>query len=343
MKPIEKCRRCFIGILFLIILAEPVLAEVQLRGCGTVVYEDMVNSWGQDINDYFDFTIHYKTVQLKTGLQYLENGDIEFLITESTEFSSIDIEKRIAKIPFALNAIVVAYNLPNLKYLKITPVMLSQIGRGLIKNWNHWKFHYRNPKNKLPKLDLTFIYNSDEDPATYFYTDYLSRFCSQWERQYGRTMVFTSEYGVGISGFEKVIELLKKIPGSIGYLPYNMAVQNNLQIAAIMNRNGRFVLPITSSIRASAEPYFQNSKNASVLLTDSNEEGSYPLSSIIYFVWPKEVLLGANVEKANRAAVEVMRWILNNGLAAVQRNHFTLPTEQSILKIETSLPQLVEQ
>ena len=77
-------------------------------------------------------------------------------------------------IPVYISPIAVAFNLPDIKELKLDAATVAKIFRGEIAKWNDPAIAALNPDAKLPDLEVTPVSRSDDSGTTTNFTEYLA-------------------------------------------------------------------------------------------------------------------------------------------------------------------------
>src|SRR5205807_151419 len=155
--------------------------------------------------------------------------------------------------PTTLGAVVLAYNLPDVKDpLKLTPDVIAGVYLGDIKTWDDKKIADANPGVKLPGDPISVAYRSDGSGTTAVYTSYLAAISPTWKDKVGAGKSVSFPVGSGAKGNEGVAGLVKTTPGTIGYVELAYAKQTHLQTAQVQNAAGVFVEPSTASVSAAA-------------------------------------------------------------------------------------------
>ena len=227
--------------------------------------------------------------------------------------------------PEIVGAVVVAYNLPYVKSLNLSRDVLVGIFIGSIEYWDYPEIKELNPNVSLPHEKIVVIHRSDASGTTAIFTTYLSRINTTWAQKVGsgKTVnwpVDSLGRGIGAKGNPGVVAALKQTQYSICYTELSFAIEENLSVAALQNRNGRYVLPSDTTIKAAvaaveakipspAEGYKENLTQ----LLDAYGNDTYPIVAFTHLlVW--ENINGKHYSSAKAEAIkEFLRWILTEG------------------------------
>lgn len=287
---------------------------VTLTGAGATFPFPLYSRW---IADYARVEprvrINYLSVGSGAGIRQITSRIVNF---GATDAPMTDEELRRAPapllhIPMALGAVAVAYNLPGVGAgLNLSPEVLADLFLGKIKKWNDRRLVELNPRLTLPDRDVTVVYRTDGSGTTYIFTDYLSRVNGEWRARVGRGKAVKWPAGVGGKGNEGLTGQMRLTPGAIGYLELIYAEQNNLSVARIRNRAGRFVEPELANVTAAAAGAAADlPRDLRISIVDAPGEDAYPLSAFTYILAYREQA----DEARGMALARFLNWALHDG------------------------------
>ncbi len=287
-------------------------AEIELTGAGATFPYPLYSKM---------FDVYHQTTGIKVNYQAIgSGGGIQQLIAKTVDFAGSDApmtpqeeEKagtEVIHIPTCLGAVVITYNLKGNPRLNLAPDVIADIYMGIIKFWNDPRIQKLNPNVKLPKLPITPVYRSDASGTTYVFSDYLSKADIKWREKMGTGKTFNWPTGVGAKGNPGVAATVQQIEGSIGYVELAYAKQNNLPIAAIRNKSGKYVLPEISSVSNAANVKIPSHTKVSITNTE-NPEG-YPISSFTWIIVYKDLSYLKDYKKAEEL-VKLLWWMTHEG------------------------------
>src|SRR5205807_380302 len=136
--------------------------------------------------------------------------------------------------------------------LKLDGDTLAKIFLGDIKSWDDPAIAKLNPDAKLPKQAIVVVHRSDGSGTTFIWTDYLSKVSADWKSKVGANTSVEWPVGIGAKGNEGVANNVAQTGGSIGYVEYAYAKQNNLTSVNMINRDGKSIPPSAASFQAAA-------------------------------------------------------------------------------------------
>ena len=94
--------------------------------------------------------------------------------------------------------------------------------------------------------------------------------------------------GQGGKGNEGVAALVKQVPNSIGYVEYAYAKQNNIPVALIQNKNGKFPQPEDKAFQAAAASADWNAAPGfGISLTNQPGDEAWPITAPTFILIPK--------------------------------------------------------
>ncbi|HEX4816347.1 MAG TPA: phosphate ABC transporter substrate-binding protein PstS [Nonomuraea sp.] len=140
-------------------------------------------------------------------------------------------------LPMVVGPIALAYNLPSVSDLKLSPATLAGIFSGRITRWNAPEIAAENRGTHLPHAGIRAFHHSDASGTTHNFTAYL-RAAGRWPHPPSRTW---SGAGQGVTGSDGVAEAVQDTANSIGYVQYGFASNARLSTARIRNAAGHFV------------------------------------------------------------------------------------------------------
>jgi len=156
-------------------------------------------------------------------------------------------------VPTVTAPITVAYNLPSVKKLKLTPATIAKIFQGDVTSWNDAAIATDNPGVKLPSTKITIARRSDSSGTTQNFTGYLTKAAgSVWKLGTGSTVTWP-ESSQGGNGNPGVSSIISSTEGAVGYVDYSDAVATGLSFASVQNAAGKFIVPSTKAATAALE------------------------------------------------------------------------------------------
>jgi phosphate transport system substrate-binding protein len=210
-------------------------------------------------------------------------------------------------IPMTAGSIVVAYNLPDVKELKLPRKVYPAVFLGKIKKWNDPEIAKANPGVKLPDQPINVVVRADSSGTSFVFSKHLSAISPDFDKAVGVNKMPNWPVGTKSKGNEGVTASLMTTPGSIGYIEYGYAKSQNVPFAQLENKAGKYIAADTASGQAalaSAE------LPANLIVWNSDPEGdtAYP---IVTYTWQ---IFYKNYDAKKAAAIqELIKYELNDG------------------------------
>ncbi|MUH51895.1 MAG: phosphate ABC transporter substrate-binding protein PstS [Actinobacteria bacterium] len=160
-------------------------------------------------------------------------------------------------VPTVIAPITLSYNLPSVKSLQLSPATIAGIYQLTITNWNDAAIAADNPGVTLPDKAIVAARRADGSGTTENFTKFLKAAVGPdaggtWALGSGSTVEWPAgtQAGDGNSG---VAQIVSSTEGAIGYVDLSDAKANQLAVAAVKNKAGKFVLPTLEGASAAAE------------------------------------------------------------------------------------------
>lgn len=300
----------------------PFDSTVSLTGAGATFPASLYLNWFVSLNkEAPKLQINYQSVGSGAGVEQFTKGTVDFGASDVAmkDDEIAKITKGTLMLPMTAGAVVFAYNLPGVEGLKLSRESYVDIALGKITKWNDPKIVADNPDLTLPDKPITFVHRSDGSGTTAFFTKHLAAISPEWKSAVGEGK--TVEWGksggsfLGGKGNEGVTATIMQNEGSIGYVEYGYAKNNNIHMAALQNASGAFVVPSDESASATLANV-ELPENLRAFITDPQGETSYP---IVTYTW---ILAYKTYDDPNKAiAMEAM---IQYGLTEGQKQAPTL-------------------
>ncbi|MBW4670716.1 MAG: phosphate ABC transporter substrate-binding protein PstS [Cyanomargarita calcarea GSE-NOS-MK-12-04C] len=282
------------------------LGNVTLTGAGASFPAPLYQNWfsGGLRQKYPGLQVNYQSVGSGAGVEQFTKGTVDFgasdVAMNDEEIQKVPADKGVLLLPMTAGSIVMAYNLPDVPELKLPRAVYADILLGKIKSWDDAAIAKANPGAKLPKQPITVIYRSDGSGTTGVFTKHLSTISPEWKTKVGDGKSVKWPVGVGAKGNEGVTAQVGQTQGSIGYLEYGYAKQNNLKFAALENKAGNFIVSSDQSAAKTLEAVTLP-ENLRAFISDPEGADSYPIVSYSWILAYKKY-----PDAAKAKAVEAM-------------------------------------
>jgi phosphate transport system substrate-binding protein len=247
-------------------------ANVNLNGAGATFPAPIYQRWFQDYAKSSGGRVNYQSVGSGAGVRQFVAGTVDFGASDEpiTSKESSRVKRGVVQFPAVGGTIAVAYNKKGCD-LKLTQKQLVDIYQGQIKDWNQLK---------CGNGPIRVVYRSDGSGTTYAFTNSLNAFDASW-KSVGKAINWP--VGIGGKGNEGVAGIIRNTPGSIGYVNTGFVKANKLQVAALQNRAGKFVLP-TAATGAAALNNIKLDSNLAGENPNPSGANAYPISTLTWIL-----------------------------------------------------------
>ena len=234
------------------ILATASLAGAQqISGAGASFPAPLYQRWAGDFAKANPgIQVNYQSVGSGAGVKQFIQGTVDFGASDAamTDDEIAKVSQGVVMIPATAGSIVVAYNLPGIKDLKLSREALIGIFMGKITKWNDPVIAKDNAGATLPDLPVSVAKRSDGSGTTFVFSKHLAAVSPEFKAEIGVDKSTDAwPVGVGGKGNEGVTALIKQSPGTVGYIEYGYAEHNSLPMATLQNKSGSFVKPTPES------------------------------------------------------------------------------------------------
>lgn len=190
-------------------------------------------------------------------------------------------------IPVYVSPIAVAFNLPDVKELKLNAAMVAKIFRGQIAKWNDPAIAALNPDAKLPDLKVTPVNRSDDSGTTSNFTDYLAAAAPDVWSDKAAGVWPASLKGENAKGTSGVVKTVTDTPGAVTYAD-DSAVSGKLGTAQIKVGSSFTTISADAAAKAvdAGKPVAGRSANDLSIKLDRTTtiEGAYPIVLVSFHV-----------------------------------------------------------
>ncbi len=318
-------------LLGVVISFNPGLAQtkqININGAGATFPQPLYSRWASEYMGISGDVITYQGVGSGAGIAQIKAGAVDFGASdEPLEYDQLQ-EHGLVQFPLVMGAVVPVFNLEGIGKgkLRITPDLLADIFLGKIKMWNDRRIMAVNQDLRLPEIEITVAHRADGSGTTWILTKYLSKVSNEWQSKIGNDKSVSWVTGVGARGNQRMAELVKKTPGSIGYVEYAYAFREKLSCAQLQNQSGRFVTPNMDSFKAAAiNAVWEENLGFATDLTDQPGEKSWPIMGASY------ILIAKNQADPNKASamLKFFDWSFRRGRDTAVELHY-VPIPQAV-------------
>jgi phosphate transport system substrate-binding protein len=309
--------------------------SVSLTGAGATFPAPLYQRWFSEYNKANpNVQVSYQSVGSGAGVEQFVQGTVDFGASDVAmkDEEIAKVQKGVVLLPVTAGSIVFAYNLPEVKELKLSRQVYVDILLGKVKKWNDPAIAKINLDAQLPDREITVIYRSDGSGTTGVFTKHLTAISPEWKEKVGEGKTVEWPTGIGAKGNEGVTAQILQTEGSIGYIEYGYAKQQNISMASLENKAGQFVAPSPESASKSLAAVTLP-ENLREFIADPEGEESYP---IVSYTW---ILAYKNYEDPEKmkAFKDVINWAISDGQKFSEELGYVPLPETVVDKVETAL------
>jgi phosphate transport system substrate-binding protein len=283
---------------------------VRLQGAGASFPAPLYLKWFKAFSASKGVQVDYQSVGSGSGVKSFIDKTVDFGASDAAmtpeEIARVDVGAQL--IPMTAGAIVLAYNLPGVKALRLSRKVYAGIFLGEVTKWNDPAIAATNPGEKLPDLPINVVVRADSSGTSYVFSRHLSAISEAFAKSPGTNKMPSWPVGTRSKGNEGVTAALKTTPGAIGYVEYGYARSQGLRMATLENKGGAFVDANTASGQA-ALASAKLPDDLIVWASDPDDKTAYP---IVTYTW---LLLYKRYpdKRKHDALVELVDYALTDG------------------------------
>jgi phosphate transport system substrate-binding protein len=306
-----------------------------ITGAGATFPYPIYSKWAESYYVKTNVKLNYQSIGSGGGIKQITNKTVDFGASDKP-LKPEELEKAgLMQFPAVVGGVVPVVNIPGVAdgALHLSGAVLADIFLKKITKWNDAPIKALNPNLALPDSAITVVHRSDGSGTTFVFANYLSKVSKEWGDKVGADTSIAWPVGVGGKGNEGVASYAQRIKGSIGYVEYAFAKQNNLPTVTMQNREGEFVKPNIESFQSAAKyADWDNAPGFYEILTNEPGKATWPITGATFILMHK-------AQEKPENAVEVLKffdWSYNNG-GLMARALDYVPMPDSVVKsIEAS-------
>jgi phosphate transport system substrate-binding protein len=303
----------------------PVFAAASLNGAGATFPEPIYAVWMYKYNQLTGVRVDYQGIGSSGGIRQIKARTVDFGGSDAPMKGPELREAGLIQFPMVIGGVVPIYNVQGIEagQLKLTPEVLAGVFSGEINYWDDEAITSLNPGFALPNEPITVVHRAEGSGTTWMFTNYLDKVSSSWHEKIGTGKIVSWPVGVGAKGNPGVANYVQRVNGSIGYVEYAYAVQNNLPHVSLKNRAGMYVQPGPASFQAAAGGAdWANADGYYLVLTDQPGDDSWPIVGATF------ILIYADQDDAGKAEemLKFFDWCYEHGgEMAIEKDYVPIP------------------
>ncbi|TPW33922.1 phosphate ABC transporter substrate-binding protein PstS [Oecophyllibacter saccharovorans] len=307
------------------------LRGVTITGAGSSFAAPVYQGWSLPVQRDLGIGVNYQAIGSSAGQDQVIAGTVDFGASDKPMATAQLQATHLYQFPTVMSGVVVIVNLPRTGSapagsgtpatpppLRLDGPVLADIYGGVITRWNDPRIRRLNPGLVLPDELIAAVHRADGSGTTYVFTSYLSLVSPQWRQRFGAGTLVGWTGGDGARGNDGVAAIVRQVPWSIGYVEYAYAAQNRLDMVALKNRAGNYVLPTLAgfaSAVASADWKIGPGLNGAVDLLDRPGAVTWPIVTPTYALVPAR----QSATRTGHGVRAFFNWGLTQGGAVTER------------------------
>jgi len=296
-----------------------------ISGAGATFPAPIYAKWAQTYRQQTGASLNYQAIGSGGGIKQIESKTVDFGASDKP-LKPDELDKAgLYQFPTVMGGVVPIMNLQGVSpgQLHLTGPVLASVFMGEITRWNDPQISRLNPGVSLPNLPITVVHRSDGSGTNFLFTSYLSMTSPAFRQKVGASDSVSWPTGLGGKGNDGVAAFVKQTAGSIGYVEFAYAKQNDMIYADLQNHDGKFVDPTADNFAAAAVGAdWSKAPGNYLLLLDQPGANAWPITGATFILVYKRQADAAK----GRSVLSFYDWAYKNGDAdAASLNYVPLP------------------
>ncbi|CAI0917968.1 Phosphate-binding protein pstS precursor [Serratia entomophila] len=264
-------------------------AAASLTGAGATFPAPVYAKWADSYQKETGNKVNYQGIGSSGGVKQIVANTVDFGASDAPLSDDKLAADGLFQFPTVIGGVVLAVNIPGIKSGELTldGKTLGDIYLGNVKKWNDPAIAKLNPGVKLPDQNIAVVRRADGSGTSFVFTSYLTKANAQWKEKIGAGSTVNWPTGLGGKGNDGIAAFVQRLPGSIGYVEYAYAKQNNLAYTKLISADGKPVSPTEESFSNAAKGV-DWSKTFAQDLTNQKGENAWPITSTTFILVHKE-------------------------------------------------------
>lgn len=286
-----------------------------ITGAGSTFVNPLMSKWSKEYHTLHpNIQVNYQSIGSGGGRQQFLAKTVAFGASDAPlteeQITQAGGAANVVHIPVTQGAVVVAYNLPDVKnQLKFSPETVAGIFLGEIKLWNDPKIAADNKGVSLPAKPVLVVHRSEGSGTTDIFTDYLTKVSADWKSKVGRGTSVQWPIGIGGQGNEGVANQIRNTSGGVGYIELAYARQNKIPYGLVKNHSGNYIDPDPKNVTNAAASLPEVPADLRFSITDQPGPQAYPIAGSVW------VLLYKSQQDAEQGKLVTafVNWAITDG------------------------------
>jgi phosphate transport system substrate-binding protein len=302
-----------------------------ISGAGATFPYPIYSKWADAYKQQTGIGLNYQSIGSGGGIKQIKAKTVTFGASDMPLEQKDLQQSGLVQFPMIIGGVVPVVNIKGVQggQMVLDGPTVAAIYLGEITKWDDARIKKLNPKLALPSTAIAPIYRSDGSGTNFLFSNYLSSSYPKFKDTIGANTSVQWPVGIGAKGNEGVANMTTQTDGSIGYVEYAYAKQNNMAYTDLINSAGQRVSPDAGSFQAAAaNADWANAPGYHLILTNQPGAKSWPITGasfiLIYGVPPDAAATGA--------ALKFFDWAYTNGgKMAADLDYVPLP--DSVIKL----------
>lgn len=285
-------------------------AAASLTGAGATFPAPVYAKWADTYQKSTGSKVNYQGIGSSGGVKQITANTVDFGASDAPLTDEKLNEAGLFQFPTVIGGVVMAINVPGIKTgeLVLDGKTLGDIYLGNIKKWDDEAIAKLNPDLKLPSQNIAVVRRADGSGTSFVFTSYLAKVNEEWKSKVGSGSTVNWPTGLGGKGNDGIAAFVQRLPGSIGYVEYAYAKQNNLAYTRLISADGKPVSPTEQSFSNAAKEV-DWSQSFAQDLTNQKGDDAWPITSATFILLHKQ-------QKKPEQGAEVLKffdWAFKDG------------------------------
>ncbi|MDR3652113.1 MAG: phosphate ABC transporter substrate-binding protein PstS [Paludibacter sp.] len=320
-------------VVFFATITTSAFGQVSLSGAGSTFVMPFYNMAFGKYSPETGVKVSYGGIGSGGGINSLKDKVVDFGASDAylDDQMLAKMPAKVIQFPTCSGAVVMAFNLPGITEIKLTPAVLADIYLGKITNWDSPLLKKLNPMVKFPNKAITVVYRSDGSGTTNIFTNYLTKVSPEWKEKVGFSTSVKWPAGIGAKGNPGVAGTISQTEGAIGYVGSEYAFAEKISYALMLNKSGKFIKPTIASISAAGKGVMP--ADTRIMITNSSDPAAYPIAGFTWILLYKEQNYSNRSLKQAEALLKLLDWMVGKDAQAiaVKVNYTPLPASVVLL------------
>jgi len=320
--------RTLTAVISAAVMAGSALAA-NLNGAGGTAIYPVLALWAQHYHEKTGTAVNYQSIGSGGGIAQIKAKTVDFANSDKPLMHNDLVQNNLMQFPQVIISIIPVVHIPGINpgQMVIDGPTLANIYLGKITKWNDPDIRKLNPGVPLPNMAILVVHRSDGSGTTFNFTNYLGKVSAEWKSSVGSDTSVSWPTGIGGKGNEGVAGNVKQTVGSIGYVEYAYAMQNNLVYMDMINHQGKRVKPTMQAFQtAAANADFSKVQDFYLILTDQPGDASWPITAATYMLMRTDYPAARNHE-----VLTFLDWALKDGQQDSRKLDY-VPFPDSVVK-----------